>query len=230
MVLSPCMRDRARLLLRPVALAAFCATAAAAPPPAKSPGGAAPAPSVRALTLAEASCNALPAIPVAFDVPADYVTRAPASRKPSLGCFWGLPSDLDRAMKDPKGIDFSAIQRGVFWARPPVNVGFDRTKNQFFDGRGADEAAMKRQFERAGAKNAFMKRGSAGAYATLEFTGDVAAGPNHKAGRLSMIYIATGNGTNTLLVNYHPPAHPTPADDAVWQHFVSSIRSTAPKH
>jgi hypothetical protein len=44
-----------------------------------------------------------------------------------------------------------------------------------------------------------------------------------------MIYIATGNGTGTFLVNYRAPSHPTPADDAVWQHFVSSIRSTAPK-
>jgi hypothetical protein len=222
------MRDRTRLLLFPAAFAVLRAAAAAVPPARTSPD-ARPAAPVRTISLAEASCNTLPAIPVSFDIPADYVTRAPASRKPSLGCFWGLASDLDRAMKDPKGIDFSGIQKGVFWARPPVNVGFDRTKNQFFDGRGADEAGMKRQFERGGAKNVFVKRGSAGAYATLEFTGDVPAGPNHRAGRLSILYIATGNGTNTFLINYHPPAHPTPADDAVWQQFVSSVRSTAPQ-
>lgn len=228
MVLSRSMPARMRILLKPAALAAFCATAAAAPPARKS-GGASAAPPVRTITLAEGSCGSLPAIPVVFDIPADYVTRAPASRKPASGCFWGLPSDLDRAMKDPKVIDFSAIQKGIFWARPPRNVGFDRTKNQFVDGQGADEAAMKRMFERAGAKNAFVKRGSAGAYATLEFTGDVPAGPNHKAGRLSMLYIATGNGANTFLINYHRPARPTPADDSVWQQFVSSIRSTAPR-
>ena len=223
MVSSSPMRARLRLLL-PAALLALRVAA----PSSAATGGSPPAPAARTITLAEGSCNTVPAIPLSFDIPADYVTRAPASRKPSLGCFWGLPADLDRAMKDPKGVDFSAIQKGIFWARPPGNVGFDRAKNQFFDARGADEAAMKRQFERAGAKNAFMKRGAAGAYATLEFTGDVPAGPNHKAGRLSMIYIATGNGTNTILVNYHRPSRPTPADDAVWQQFVSSIRSTAP--
>jgi len=132
-------------------------------------------------------------------------------------------------MKDPKGVDFSAIQHGVFWAHPAGNVGYNRAKNQFFDGQGADEAAMKRVFERSAAKNAIVKRGSVGAYPTLQFTGDLPAGPNHKAGRLAMLYIGLGIGTKTLLVNYHPPARQTPADDQAWTHFVGSLGTSAPK-
>ena len=188
-----------------------------------------PAAAVRTISLAEGTCNTIPKVAaVTFAIPADYVTRAPASRKPSVGCFWGAAPDLDRAMRDPKGVDFSSIRRGVFWARPAGNVGFNAAKNQFFDGRGSDEAAMKRAFERAGAKNTVVKRGSAGPYPTLEFTGDVPPGPNHRAGRLSMIYIGLGSGSHTLLVNYHPPVRPTPADDQVWEQFVSSLRSAGP--
>ncbi|MGH9441571.1 MAG: hypothetical protein ACRD16_04810, partial [Thermoanaerobaculia bacterium] len=211
------MKDRGRFLLR-LGLVAGCFSAAAGSPSAF-------AGAVRTITLAQGSCNNLPAIPVVFDIPADYVTRAPASGKPSVGCFWGTPSDLDRAMKDPKGIDFSSIQNGIFWARPAADLHFDRGRNQFLDGRGADEAAMKARFEKTGAKNAVVRRGAVGAYATLQFTGDLPAGPNHKAGRLARIYIATGNGGNTCLVEYHRPAHPTPTDDSVWQQFVSSLRS-----
>jgi hypothetical protein len=184
-----------------------------------------PAPRVRTITLAEATCNTFPAPPITFALPAGYVTRAPASHKTSLGCFWGTAEDLDRAMRDPKGVDFSAIRQGVFWARPAGNVGFDHAKNQFFDARGADEASMKRQFERTAAKNAVMKRGSVGPYPTLQFSGDVPAGPNHKAGRLWMMYIGMGTGTHTLFVSYHPPARPTPADDQVWQQFAGSLVS-----
>jgi hypothetical protein len=131
-------------------------------------------------------------------------------------------------MKDPKGVDFSTIRRGVFWARPAGNVGFNAAKKQFFDGRGSDEAAMKREFDGTGVKNAVMKRGNVGPYPTLEFTGDLPAGPNHKAGRISRIYIGLGSGIKTLLVYFHPPAHTTPADDQVWSQFVSSLRTTAP--
>lgn len=211
------MRTRRRFLRRLAAIAVFPAAVAAATLPA------------RTISFAEASCNTLPAIPITLAIPADYMTRAPDSRKASFGCLWGAAADLDRAMKDPRGVDFSVIRRGVFWARPAGNVGFDRAKNQFFDGRGSDEAAMKRQFERSGAKNAIMKRGSVGAYPTLEFTGDLPVGPNHKAGRLSMLYIGLGTGTHALLINYHPPARQTPADDQVWQQFVSGLRSAAPK-
>jgi len=189
----------------------------------------APAPATRTITFAEASCNTLAELPITFSIPASYVTRAPAQHRTKTGCFWGIAADLDRAMKDPKGIDFSGIRSGVFWARPAGNVGFDRRKNQFYDGRGADEAGMKRQFERAGAKNAVAKRGAVGRFPTLQFTGDLPAGPNHKEGRLYMIYIGLGTDTNTLLLIYHPPTRQTPADDQVWEQFISSLRSTAPQ-
>src|SRR5689334_5804897 len=130
-------------------LGAGSALAAPASPPPVPPAAA-----VRTINLAEGTCNTIPKVAaVTFAIPADYVTRAPASRKPGVGCFWGTAPDLDRAMRDPKGVDFSAIRHGVFWARPAGNVGFNAAKNQFFDGRGSDEAAMKRAFERAGAKN-----------------------------------------------------------------------------
>lgn len=207
-------------------LGAVPALAAPGSPAAPAPR---PAATVRTVSLAEGTCKTIPsAPPVTFALPADYVTRAPASRKPGIGCFWGTAPDLDRAMRDPKGVDFSEIRRGVFWARPAFNVGFDRAKNQFFDGRGSDEPAMKRAFERTGARNVVVKRGSAGPYPTLEFTGDLPAGANHKAGRLSMIYIGLASGSRTLLVNYHPPARLTPADDQIWEQFVSSLRSASP--
>jgi hypothetical protein len=194
-----------------------------------APAAPASPPSVRTISFVEATCNTLPAIPVSFTIPADYVMRPGANHKTSSGCLWGTAADLDRAMKDPKGIDFTGIQRGVFWAHPAGNVGFNRAKNQFFDGRGNDEAAMKRQFEKTGAKNIFVKRDSIGEYPSLQFNGDLASGPNHRAGRLSMLYIGLLNGTNTLLINYHAPLRQTPVDDQVWSQLIAGTRSTAAK-
>ena len=102
--------------------------------------------------------------------------------------------------------DFTHIAQGVFWARATGNVGY--LGGQFVSGRNKTEGAEREALERAGAKIIRYGRVDGAPKPAQEIVAD------YMGKRVYMLYLAMGIDSNTLLINYHPPARePSPASD-----------------
>jgi len=169
-------------------------------------------------SYAEATCNKLVPIQLSFLVPAGYVTRSPGQGT-QAGCLWGTPADLDKVTAEPGNLDFTGIHDGVFWARATGNVGY--FDGQFLSGRNKTERAERETLERSGAKLIRYGRVSGAPQPAQEIVAEYAGK------RVYMLYLAMGIDSNTLLINYHPPAaQPLPASDQRWQEFLAGMSAT----
>ena len=187
----------------------------------------APTTATRTVSFSDALCGSLLPLPLTFTIPASYDLRAPARNKASGGCFWGAKADLDRVLRNPEELDFTGIGRGVFWARPAMNVGYDLGRKAFFGGDGADEAAMMDQFRGSGFRNVHVQRSSAAGLPTLELTGEVPPSGGGGADRVYMLYLALEIEDSVVLINYHPAKPSSSDDDAAWKSFLAGIQKAA---
>jgi len=174
---------------------------------------------VRTISYAEANCDKLPPVPLRFEVPTDFVARAP-TRSIESGCLWGTKADLDRATADPAHGDFSNLSRGVFHARVSTNIVNDPQTGGFDAMDGAGEAGIRRQLEGAGATAVVWKKLTLGGLPALEIVADL--GPD----RVYMLYLGnTRYNSNAILVNYYHPTPRTPEDDRVWARFIAGVKA-----
>jgi len=176
----------------------------------------------RTVTYRDAVCQRLPAVPVTFSLPADYVSRS-VGKSVEAGCLWGTKEDLDRVTAVPDEGDFSALKRGVFRARVSTNIVCSAKTGTFDAMDGSGEAGIRAQLEASGASLVTWKKETLGGLPALQIVADL--GPS---GRVYMLYLGnTGFSSNTLLVNYYQPKKRTADDDALWARFVSGIRRAA---
>lgn len=167
-------------------------------------------------SFAAATCDKLVPIPVSFAIPAGYLLRS-GGPAPSAGCLWGTRADLDRGAA-PDGFDFSGILQGVFWARVTLNVGYDAASGRFSGGPGQPESALREEAEEAGARIVRFARVKTAPLPALEMVAEMPDGR-----RVYMLYLAMGIEDDVVLINYHPPAQRTAADDRRWQELVAGI-------
>ena len=71
----------------------------------------------------------IPSVPITFDIPADFTSRAAGSTE--AGCLWGIKDDLDHATANPAEADFSSLTRGIFRVRMSTNVVCDPQTGTF---------------------------------------------------------------------------------------------------
>jgi hypothetical protein len=163
----------------------------------------------------DATCHKLVAIPVSFLIPGGYVTRSPGHGT-EAGCLWGTPADLDRVTAEAGSFDFTGIAQGVFWARATGNVGY--LNGQFVSGHNKTESAERKELERSGAKIIRYGHVNGAPQPAQEIVAE------YQGKRVYMVYLAMGIDSNTLLINYHPPAvQPSTASDQHWQEFLGGI-------
>ena len=176
----------------------------------------------RTVAYRDAVCQRMPAVPVTFSLPADYVSRS-VGKSVEAGCLWGTKEDLDRVTAVPDEGDFSALKRGVFRARVSTNIVCSAKTGTFDAMDGSGEAGIRAQLEASGASLVTWKKETLGGLPALQIVADL--GPS---GRVYMLYLGnTGFSSNTLLVNYYQPKKRTADDDALWARFVSGIRRAA---
>jgi hypothetical protein len=173
----------------------------------------------RTVPYVEAVCSRMPAVPVTFSLPGDYVSRA-IGRSVEAGCLWGTKEDLDRVTADPNQGDFSSLKRGVIRARVTTQIVCDPATGVFDAMDGAGEAGIKKQLQATGAKVLIFKKETLGGLPALRIDAELP-----RAGRVYMLYLGnTRFSSNTLLVNYYGSKEGDAADQAAWSRFVAGIK------
>ncbi len=165
--------------------------------------------------FAAATCGHIPPIPLTFAFPADFVPNNP-KRGPQVGCFWGTPADLARALADPKGAHFDKVSTGVFWVHLAGNIQFDAKSGKF-----SGEPNLVKNLAGSGVANAKIMHRTFGRYPGLVIGGHTANGAE-----VYMLYLGHGVDDRVILVNYRPPTKASPADAAVWGKFIDAIHGS----
>ncbi len=178
----------------------------------------------RLVTHFEAVCSKYrPELALAFALPADYEARSPAAGTGS-GCAWGTREDLDKALKETRSLDFTSVERGIFWLRSTINVSYDPAAGRFDAFDGAGEEGIRAQLKKTGAMVLRFRRGSVGEFPTLEIVSKLGGKKAY------MLYVGnTRFEANVLLASYHPPPRRSLNDDAVWQRFVEGLGRSEPR-
>ena len=172
----------------------------------------------RTISFNQFVCAKIPSIKVRFDVPADFIGRAPT---PSIeaGCLWGTRDDLERATRNPNEGDFSALRRGILYARVSTNVVNDPATGVFDQMDGSGEAGIRAAIGQAGGKVVTWRKETIAGLPALQIVADVTDS------RVYMLYL--GNiqfSSNVLLLNYYHPKTTSAADDKLWARFIEGIR------
>ena len=174
----------------------------------------------RTVSYTDAVCDRVPAMPIVFDVPTDFVARA-VGKSAEAGCLWGIVDDLNRVTARPDEGDFTTLRRGVFRARMSTNVVCGEETGVFDQMDGTGEAGIRRSLEGTGAKVVVWKKATIADLPALQIVADT------PAGRVYMLYLGKVHSpSNTLLVNYYHPIKRSAADDALWARFVAGIRKS----
>ena len=170
-------------------------------------------------TFTAAVCGKIPPVPIAFEMPAGFEGRPAGGRtNTEAGCLWGVKADLDHVTADPSQGDFTNLKSGVFRLRMSTNVVMDPQTNVFDGMDGSGEAGMRRSYEQAGARIGVFKKATIAGLPALQIVADVSGS------RVYMLYLGnTKYISNTMLINYYPPAKRSSADDDVWAHFVAAV-------
>jgi hypothetical protein len=172
----------------------------------------------RTISFNQIVCAKIPSLKIRFDVPADFIGRAPT---PSIeaGCLWGAQDDLERALKDPNEGDFTALRRGIFFARVSTNIVNDPATGMFDAMDGSGEAGIRASLARAGGKVVVWKKETLAGLPALQVVADV------MGSRVYMLYLGnTQYSSNAMLLNYYRPRKSGPADDKLWARFVAGIK------
>jgi hypothetical protein len=190
-----------------------------APPPALTTAQAAAgtAAGYRRISYTDALCSKLPPVAVQFEVPADFIARAPTPAIQS-GCVLGTKDDVDRVIADPAE-GFTKLSGGVFYLRVSTEV-INDPRTGVFDGMdGTGEAGLRRQLVAAGAKLVTFNTATLGGLPTLQVVGTIGGD------RAYMLYIGnTRYNSNAILVSYHSARRSAADDDRMWAHFIAGIR------
>jgi hypothetical protein len=172
----------------------------------------------RTISFNQMVCAKIPSIKVRFDVPADFIGRSPSSGI-EAGCLWGAQDDLERATKDPNEGDFTALRRGVVFARVSTNIVNDPSTGIFDAMDGAGEAGIRATLNQAGAKVVIWRKETIAGLPALQIVADA---PGR---RVFMLYLGnTQYSSNAMLLNYFPPKKSGPADDKLWARFIAGIK------
>lgn len=165
-----------------------------------------------------AVCGYASPVPVTFAFPSGFFARDP-KRGPKVGCFWGIPDDLNRALADPKGAHFEQLASGLIWIRVPENMSFDKATGKF-----SDEKKLIENLIGSGIRNPQVAhRTFAGDHPALVVTGRTPAGAH-----AYLVYLAHGIDERVVVINFRPPTAETPADEALWNKFLDSIEAAKP--
>jgi hypothetical protein len=190
-----------------------------APPPAQTsaPAGAMPANGYRFMSYTDALCSKLPPVALRFEVPADFIARAP-TRSIESGCLLGTKDDVERAIADPSE-GFTKLARGVFYLRVSTDV-INDPRTGIFDGLdGTGEAGLRRQLLAAGGKLVTFDKATLGGLPTLQIVGMVGGD------RAYMLYIGnTRYNSNAILVSFHSSRKSPADDDRMWARFITGIQ------
>jgi len=187
--------------------------------PTATPPSGGTAPTFRTVSYADATCNRLPAVPVTFSLPADYLSRS-VGKTVEGGCLWGTKEDLDRVTADPDAGDFSELKRGVFRARVSTNVICSPATGIFDSMDGTGEAGIRSQVDAMGGSVVTWKKEQLAGLPGLQIVADLG-----ELGRVYMLYLGnTKVSSNVVLVNYYQPEKRTAADDEIWARFVAGIQ------
>jgi len=172
----------------------------------------------KSVSYEEALCSKLPPIAIHFEVPPDFIARAP-TRSIESGCLLGTKDDLDRVTADPTQGDFSSLTHGVFRLRVSTEV-INNPQTGVFDGMdGTGEEGLRRQLLGAGARLVTFKKETIAGLPALQIVADVGAD------RAYMLYLGnTRFNSNAILVNFHRPQKKSAADDRTWARYVAGIK------
>ena len=173
----------------------------------------------RTISFNQMVCAKIPSLKVRFDVPADFIARAPT---PSIeaGCLWGARDDLDRATADPGSGDFSSLRRGILYARVSTNIVNDPATGVFDAMDGSGEAGIRATLTQMGGRVVVWKKETIAGLPALQIVADVAGGD-----RVYMLYLGnTQFSSNAMLLNYYHPRRRSAADDKLWARFVEGIK------
>ena len=174
---------------------------------------------IRPVAFTDAVCGRIPAVPITFEMPSDFVSRR-VEYSSEAGCLWGVPDDLDHVTKDPAAGDFTALRRGVFRARLSTNVIYSERNRLFDQLDGKGETGLRADMEAAGAHVVVWKREDLGGLPALQIVAEL------NGSRVYMLYLGnTKYVSNTMLINYYGPADTSPENDAaLWGRFVYGIK------
>lgn len=177
--------------------------------------GTAPEKPWKSADFATATCGHIPAIPLTFAFPGEFVASNP-KRGAQVGCFWGTADDLGRALADPKGAHFDKVANGVFWMHLAGNLRFDAKTGRF-----SGEPDLVKNLAGTGVADAKITRRSFAGFPGLVIGGRTSAGA-----QVYMLYLGHGVDDRVILVNYRPPTKASPADAAVWAKFIDAIHGS----
>ena len=173
----------------------------------------------RTISFNQFVCGKIPSSKIRFDVPADFIGRAPT---PSIeaGCLWGTKADLDRVTANPNEGDFTSLARGVFFARVSTNIVNIPATGIFDQLDGSGEAGIRASLDQAGGKIVTWKKETVAGLPALQIVADV------MGSRVYMLYLGNvQSSSNAMLLNYYRPKKNGPADDKLWARFVEGIKN-----
>jgi hypothetical protein len=172
----------------------------------------------RTISFNQLVCGKIPSSKIRFDVPADFIGRAPT---PSIeaGCLWGTKDDLDRVTANPNEGDFTSLARGVFYARVSTNIVNIPATGIFDQMDGSGEAGIRASLTQAGGKVVIWEKETVAGVPALQIVADVLGS------RVYMLYLGNvQSSSNAMLLNYYRPKKNGPADDKLWARFVEGIK------
>jgi hypothetical protein len=170
------------------------------------------------MSYEDALCSKQPPVALNFEVPVDFVARAPTPGIES-GCLLGTKGDVDRAINNPSD-GLTDLSRGVFHLRVSTEV-INDPRTGIFDGMdGSGEEGLRRQIVSMGGKLIVWKKEILGGLPALQVVGDLGAD------RAYMLYLGnTRFNSNAILISFHPPRKRAADDDQAWARFVAGIRA-----
>ena len=170
----------------------------------------------RRISFDKGACKSIVALPISMQIPSDYAIR----NADAHGCFWGAEDDLKRVLADPNAADFESIRRGVFWCRVSENTEYDPVRKRFVSEMG-DDSQWESALKAGGAKNASIERGIVGAFPLLSMKVTMSGQ------RAYMLYVGVPDTESlAVLINYHPAGRGDAADEAAWDRFIKSLKTT----
>jgi hypothetical protein len=172
----------------------------------------------RTISFNQLVCGKIPSSKIRFDVPADFIGRAPT---PSIeaGCLWGTQDDLERVTANPNEGDFTSLRRGVFFARVSTNIVNIPATGIFDQMDGSGEAGIRASLNQAGGKVIVWKKETVAGLPALQIVADA------MGSRVYMLYLGNvQSSSNAMLLNYYRPKKSGPADDKLWARFIEGIK------